>query len=58
MKLKYECPTSSKLGDDPPLWKTATTDFLKTAAQCVRSLAQFGQGVPLLYGFKLVLNPN
>ncbi|KAH9049815.1 hypothetical protein EDB83DRAFT_2543167 [Lactarius deliciosus] len=29
IKLKYECPPPSKFGKDPPLWKTATSCFLK-----------------------------
>jgi hypothetical protein len=29
IKLKYECPLPSKFGKDLPLWKTATTCFLK-----------------------------
>lgn len=29
IKLKYDCPPPSKFGKDPPLWKTATTCFLK-----------------------------
>jgi hypothetical protein len=29
IKLKYECPPPSKFGKDLPLWKTATTCFLK-----------------------------
>ena len=29
IKLKYECPRPSKFGKDPPLWKTATSCFLK-----------------------------
>ena len=29
IKVKYECPPPSKFGKDPPLWKTATTCFLK-----------------------------
>ena len=29
IKLKYECPLPSKFGKDPPLWKTATSCFLK-----------------------------
>jgi hypothetical protein len=28
IKLKYECPPSSKFGKDLPLWKTATSCFL------------------------------
>ncbi|KAL1725821.1 guanine nucleotide exchange factor in Golgi transport N-terminal-domain-containing protein, partial [Schizophyllum commune] len=29
MKLKYDCPPSSKFAKDEPLWKTATTSFLR-----------------------------
>ncbi|KAF9267021.1 hypothetical protein L218DRAFT_955496 [Marasmius fiardii PR-910] len=29
VKLKYDCPAPSKHGKDEPLWKTATTCFLK-----------------------------
>jgi len=29
IKLKYECPFPSKFGKDLPLWKTATSCFLK-----------------------------
>ncbi|KAF9010067.1 hypothetical protein BDQ17DRAFT_1273776 [Cyathus striatus] len=29
VKLKYECPAPSKYGKDLPLWKTATTCFLR-----------------------------
>ena len=29
IKLKYKCPLLSKFGKDPPLWKTATSCFLK-----------------------------
>ena len=33
IKLKYECPPSSKFGKDPPLWKTATSCFLKVVKE-------------------------
>ncbi|KAH9169937.1 hypothetical protein EDB89DRAFT_1853941 [Lactarius sanguifluus] len=33
IKLKYECPPPSKFGKDPPLWKTATSCFLKIVKQ-------------------------
>ncbi|CUA76100.1 Protein MON2 homolog [Rhizoctonia solani] len=29
IKLKYDCPAPSKFGNDPPLWKTATTCVLR-----------------------------
>lgn len=34
MKLKYDCPPSSKFGKDEPLWKTATTSFLRIVKEC------------------------
>ena len=33
IKLKYECPPPSKFGKDPPLWKTATSCFLKVVRE-------------------------
>jgi hypothetical protein len=33
IKLKYDCPPPSKFGKDLPLWKTATTCFLKIAKE-------------------------
>ncbi|KAI0300723.1 hypothetical protein B0F90DRAFT_1722805 [Multifurca ochricompacta] len=29
IKFKYDCPPPSKFGKDPPLWKTATSCFLR-----------------------------
>ncbi|BEJ02954.1 hypothetical protein CcaverHIS641_0101290 [Cutaneotrichosporon cavernicola] len=29
IKLKYECPSASRYGDDPPLWRTAMTCFVR-----------------------------
>ncbi|KAH7100328.1 hypothetical protein BKA62DRAFT_706688 [Auriculariales sp. MPI-PUGE-AT-0066] len=34
IKLKYDCPPPSKFGKDPPLWKTATTNFLCVVKSC------------------------
>jgi hypothetical protein len=42
IKLKYECPAPSKFGKDPPLWKTATTSFLRIVTDSVRRMAAFG----------------
>ena len=33
IKLKYECPPPFKFGKDLPLWKTATTCFLKVVKE-------------------------
>ncbi|KAG2129622.1 hypothetical protein DEU56DRAFT_741289 [Suillus clintonianus] len=45
IKLKYECPAPSKFGKDPPLWKTATTSFLRIVTDSVRRMAAFGDGI-------------
>jgi hypothetical protein len=29
IKLKYDCPPASKYGNDPPLWRTAMTTFVR-----------------------------
>ncbi|KAH9847754.1 hypothetical protein C2E23DRAFT_740985 [Lenzites betulinus] len=34
IKMKYECPAPSKFGKDQPLWKTATTSFLRIIKEC------------------------
>ncbi|GLB42717.1 putative C-terminal region of Mon2 protein [Lyophyllum shimeji] len=34
VKLKYDCPAPSKFGKDLPLWKTATTSFLRIVKEC------------------------
>lgn len=38
MKMKYECPVSSKMGKDLPLWKTATRCFLECVGVAVPNL--------------------
>ncbi|KAG2050060.1 hypothetical protein BDR06DRAFT_960556 [Suillus hirtellus] len=45
IKLKYECPAPSKFGKDPPLWKTATTSFLRIVTDSVRRMATFGDRI-------------
>jgi len=45
MKMKYECPVSSKLGKDLPLWKTATRCFLECVALAVPNLKQMDRGL-------------
>ncbi|KAF8345051.1 hypothetical protein F5887DRAFT_1282803 [Amanita rubescens] len=34
IKMKHDCPPSSKFGNDPPLWKTATECFLRIVKDC------------------------
>ncbi len=34
IKMKHDCPPSSKSGNDPPLWKTATECFLLILKDC------------------------
>ena len=29
IKMKHDCPPSSKFGNDPPLWKAVTEYFLR-----------------------------
>ncbi|KAI6043590.1 hypothetical protein EDC04DRAFT_668532 [Pisolithus marmoratus] len=43
MKLKYDCPSPSKYGKDPPLWKTATTCFLRIVTECTGDVSRLGQ---------------
>ncbi|QRW03962.1 dimerization and cyclophilin-binding domain of Mon2 [Ceratobasidium sp. AG-Ba] len=45
IKLKYDCPAASKFGDDPPLWKTATTCVLQTIKDCTLELPNFTESV-------------
>ncbi|KAG1761394.1 hypothetical protein EDD22DRAFT_847776 [Suillus occidentalis] len=45
IKLKYECPAPSKFGKDPPLWKTATTSFLRIVTDSVKWMAAFGDRI-------------
>jgi len=51
MKMKYECPVSSKLGKDLPLWKTATRCFLECVALAVPNLKQMDRGLFFLSGW-------
>ncbi|KAF8267460.1 hypothetical protein EI94DRAFT_1730637 [Lactarius quietus] len=42
IKLKYECPQPSKFGKDPPLWKTATSCFLKIVKEVGPRISALG----------------
>lgn len=44
VKLKYDCPPPSKHGKDPPLWKTATTSFLRIVKECSVQIKALGAG--------------
>ncbi|KAJ6451515.1 hypothetical protein C8R47DRAFT_998435, partial [Mycena vitilis] len=44
VKLKYDCPPASKFGHDLPLWKTATSNFLKIVKECVPHMQTLGTG--------------
>ncbi|KAG9095186.1 hypothetical protein FS749_010913 [Ceratobasidium sp. UAMH 11750] len=46
IKLKYDCPAPSKFGNDPPLWKTATTCVLQVIKDCTLELPKFNENVP------------
>ncbi|KZT05808.1 uncharacterized protein LAESUDRAFT_779842 [Laetiporus sulphureus 93-53] len=46
IKMKYECPAPSKFGKDPPLWKTATTSFLKIVKECGPQMQALGESIP------------
>ncbi|KAG5719178.1 MON2 like protein [Termitomyces sp. T112] len=43
VKLKYDCPAPSKLGKDQPLWKTATTSFLRIVKECAAQVNKLAQ---------------
>ncbi|EJD40839.1 hypothetical protein AURDEDRAFT_115706 [Auricularia subglabra TFB-10046 SS5] len=45
LKLKYDCPAPSKFGNDPPLWKTATTNFLQIVKTCSPRIKTLGQEI-------------
>ncbi|EKM50999.1 uncharacterized protein PHACADRAFT_128641 [Phanerochaete carnosa HHB-10118-sp] len=45
IKLKYECPQSSKYGKDLPLWKSATTHLLQVVKECGPQLQRLGDEV-------------
>ncbi|KIJ91398.1 hypothetical protein K443DRAFT_115078 [Laccaria amethystina LaAM-08-1] len=42
VKLKYDCPAPSKFGKDQPLWKTATTCFLRIVKECAHQIKALG----------------
>ncbi|KAF7290808.1 Protein MON2 [Mycena indigotica] len=46
VKLKYDCPPASKFGKDQPLWKTATSNFLKIVKECVLPMQNMGDAIP------------
>ncbi|TFY62206.1 hypothetical protein EVJ58_g4016 [Rhodofomes roseus] len=46
IKMKYECPQPSKFGKDPPLWKTATNNFLRIVKECGPQLRELGEDIP------------
>ncbi|KAF8579144.1 hypothetical protein K439DRAFT_1394877 [Ramaria rubella] len=45
IKLKYDCPSPSKFGNDPPLWKTATECFLRIVKECSGRIQRFGDDI-------------
>ncbi|EGO23125.1 hypothetical protein SERLADRAFT_439867 [Serpula lacrymans var. lacrymans S7.9] len=46
VKLKYDCPAPSKFGNDLPLWKTATTSFLRIVKECAQQMKNLGDDIP------------
>ncbi|KAI0700224.1 hypothetical protein C8T65DRAFT_790748 [Cerioporus squamosus] len=46
IKLKYECPAPSKFGKDQPLWKTATTSFLRIVRECGDQMKKLRENIP------------
>ncbi|KAI0030497.1 hypothetical protein K488DRAFT_54152 [Vararia minispora EC-137] len=50
IKLKYECPAPSKFADGAkaamPLWKTATTCFLRVAGEVAGAVQRFSSELP------------
>ncbi|CAL1702898.1 unnamed protein product [Somion occarium] len=44
--MKYECPAPSKFGKDPPLWKTATTNFLRIVKESGAQIQSLGTNIP------------
>ncbi|CAK5277941.1 unnamed protein product [Mycena citricolor] len=45
IKLKYDCPPASKFGKDLPLWKTATSNFLRIVKECVDPIETLGPAI-------------
>ncbi|KAF5319150.1 hypothetical protein D9619_008506 [Psilocybe cf. subviscida] len=46
VKMKYDCPAPSKYGKDLPLWKTATTCFLRIVKECTVQLKIVDEHLP------------
>ncbi|TDL18222.1 hypothetical protein BD410DRAFT_900985 [Rickenella mellea] len=46
IKLKYDCPPPSKFGNDLPLWKTATSCFLRIIKESTAQLRVLGHSIP------------
>ncbi|PPR04311.1 hypothetical protein CVT24_013384 [Panaeolus cyanescens] len=46
IKLKYDCPAPSKFGKDQPLWKTATTCFLRVIKDATSGLQKMDKEIP------------
>ncbi len=46
IKLKYDCPSPSRFGKDLPLWKTATTCFLRIVKECTNQIHLLGEVIP------------
>ncbi|KAJ3506737.1 hypothetical protein NLJ89_g6704 [Agrocybe chaxingu] len=46
IKLKYDCPAPAKYGKDLPLWKTATTCFLRIVKECTHHVKHLGEQIP------------
>lgn len=44
IKMKYDCPPPSKLGKDSPLWKTATSSFLRVIKEAVVQVKHLTSG--------------
>ncbi|KAF9484605.1 hypothetical protein BDN70DRAFT_825412 [Pholiota conissans] len=45
IKLKYDCPAPSKYGKDLPLWKTATTSFLRIVKECTHEMKSLDEKI-------------
>lgn len=46
IKLKYDCPPASKFGKDLPLWKTATTCFLRIVKELSHQINALSSDIP------------
>lgn len=55
IKLKYECPPPSKFGKDLPLWKTATTCFLKIVKEIGPQIDALGSSMIWMLIYMLTL---